>query len=297
MKTIVRLLAIGLLILLLLVGGLVTYIDRIAQAAVERGASTALGVTTTLGGVHIGFVSGKFSIENLAVANPPGFAKPQFLNLGRAELHLPLRALLDDPIIVPSIELRDIELTLERSGKRTNYGAILDNLDRLGSAEEPAPDAEPPSEGEEPARRFVIRELRVTDAPAQAGLAAGGTRLAGVTVELPDIVLHDIGAGEAAGIPLEQVVALLTQKLLEAVAKNGSGLPGALTRELNAQLGKLGLDAGALPSSAAKAGKQIEQKLQGGIQKELQKALGKDTKTLPGLPDLNQMFGGQSDEK
>ena len=290
MKTIVRLLAIALVLVLLAIGGLVTYVDQIAETAVEQGASSALGVETSLGAVHLGFVSGEFSVENLAVANPSGFAEAHFLRVGRTALHLPLPALLDDPIVIPRIELRDIELNLERSGKRTNYGVILDNLEKFGSAESSSASDEPAAD-EDSGRRFVIHELSITGVTARAGMAAGGADLGAINVDLPEIELTDVGTGNGAGIPMEKVVALITRKLLEAVAMNGSGLPAALTRQLGEQLGRFGLEANALPKSTKEMGQQIEKQVTKKVQKQLQEAVGQGGGLFKGLPNMNKMLG------
>ena len=78
--------------LAILVGGLVIVlvavvviafvsIDAIARAGIERGATFALGVPTTLGSANIGILSGEFTMSGLDVTNPEGFDGDYFLQL------------------------------------------------------------------------------------------------------------------------------------------------------------------------------------------------------------------------
>ena len=82
MKLLIKIVVV--LVLLLVIGVLTTFffIDRIAKAGVEKGATYALGVPTTLKSADVGVFAGTFAMSGLNVANPEGFDKePHFLKL------------------------------------------------------------------------------------------------------------------------------------------------------------------------------------------------------------------------
>ena len=76
MKKLIKLVAVLLILLVLATVAVALYIDTIAKTAIERGATYALGVETTLGSADVGLLSGTFSMGDLTVANPAGFESP-----------------------------------------------------------------------------------------------------------------------------------------------------------------------------------------------------------------------------
>src|SRR5262245_30818941 len=141
MKLALRLL-VGLLALLVVAAiGAALLVDSLAAQAVERGGTYALGVPTEVDSASIGLFSGRFSLQGLEVANPPGFAEPNFFALSSIAIELPLSSLLEERVTIPSLALEGVSIDLERNSKGTNYGSILDSLKRFESG------AAPPQEG------------------------------------------------------------------------------------------------------------------------------------------------------
>src|SRR5262245_24025104 len=130
MKRLVRLVTVLVLLVVLVTAGALFFVDSLAKQAIVRGGTRALGVETRLEDASIGITSGEFGLGGLAIANPPGFARPDFLTLRSARLELPLKRLLDSRVTIPSLELEGIVLDLERNSDGTNYGVILDHLSR-----------------------------------------------------------------------------------------------------------------------------------------------------------------------
>jgi hypothetical protein len=262
MRLLSRAVLVAVIVVVIVVVGAVAYIDRIADAAIERGATAALGVDTELSSVSLGLLSGDFGLSGLRVANPPGFESPHFMRLGQGELKLPLTTLLDDPVVVPRLALSGIEVSLERSKGRMNYAVILSNL---SGPSKDAPSAEPES-GE--GRGFIIQELVIRDVKAHGKLDAMGAKLSEFDVEVPEIRLRDIGSASGAGIPIEELVGVVTKAILQAVA--GSRLPGDLTRELRGNLAQLGTVGIEVPTSLS----ELEGQLDSEAQRNLLKGVG-----------------------
>jgi hypothetical protein len=221
-----------LLLVIAAVGG-VLLVDSLARQAVERGGQYALGVPTRLDEASIGLFSGRFTLSGLAVANPPGFAAPSFFELRSTELELPLSALLSDRVTIPALELEGIVLSLERNGTGTNYGVILDHLQRFESGEAPAAGEEPPGE---PGKTFVLSRLVIRDVHTSIDLLPEGGELTRLSLAIPEIVVEDLGTD----MSLAEVCALVVKTVIRAAVQQGGGqLPEELLRDLEGRLGAL----------------------------------------------------------
>ncbi len=209
-------------------------IDRIGGTLIERGASYALGVDTRVGFVRIGLLPGSIRVGSLTVENPPGFESPHFVKLGRARLDVSLGTLLEDIVVVPLFSLDGVDLVLERDAGKTNYGAILRNLNRFESSD-PTPPAAAGEAGAE--KKFVVHELVIRDVEARLAWAKELGEAGKLVAHIPEIRLSNIGSGAGVGLP--QLMDIIIKAVLGAVAKHGVGLPGVMLRELRAGLGGL----------------------------------------------------------
>jgi hypothetical protein len=209
-------------------------IDRIGGALIERGASYALGVDTRVGFVRIGLLPGSIRVGSLTVANPPGFDSPHFVKMGRARLDVSLGTLREDTVNVPLFSLDGVDLVLEREAGRTNYGAILDNMQRFESS-----DPTPPADAGEAAaeKKFVVHDLVIRNVEARIELAKELGDAGKLVARIPEIRLRNIGSGK--GVELTQLTNIIVKAVLEAVSKNGVGLSGVMLGELHAGLADL----------------------------------------------------------
>jgi len=122
---------VGIAVLLLVVlAAVVASLDRIAEAGLEKGATAALGVETTVASLDVGVLTGSLSLEEMAVANPDGFPRGHLLKLGRADMGLQISSLLSDTVLVRRIILEEPIVTIVGKGLETNLGTILKNAER-----------------------------------------------------------------------------------------------------------------------------------------------------------------------
>jgi hypothetical protein len=215
-----------------LIFGFLFYLDGIAQAAIERGSTYALGVDTTIDSARIGLVSGSFRVAGLEVANPPGFEDPRFLQVNKARLDLQTSSLRTPTVIVPLFAIDGLEVDLDKQRGKANYEVILDNLAKFESEEpEPAPEADA-----SPGKRFVIQEVVIRDLLAHVRVVERGG-VPQVDLLVPEVRLRDPGGGQA--MTPAQVTNLLVKTVLASIAKAGAGLPGGVANALSNSLGKL----------------------------------------------------------
>ncbi len=127
--------AIAVAAVVLLVGAFLA-LDRIAASAIEAGAEAATGLPTSVEGASLRPLAGRFGIRGLEISNPSGFDSPRFFAMTDLEVVLPLAALMEDPIRIPSVSIDGVELTLERKGITTNASYILRSLDDSSASQE-----------------------------------------------------------------------------------------------------------------------------------------------------------------
>jgi len=275
MKVLVRILAVLAALAVMAGVGLGLFIDSAVKTAVERGGTHALGVETRLEKADIGLFSGHFALAGLEVANPQGFAEPNFFALRSTALELPLGTLLDDKITIPSLELEGVTLDLERNGSGTNYQEILDHLERTGGApgDEPGKEAGGSSEG---GKAFRLERLVIRDVRATASLLPAGGELTRVSLAVPEIVVE----GLDSEMDLTQLCALIVRTVVQAAIQAGAGtLPEELLADLRGRVEDL--------KGAARA--QVDEKLG-----ELESKLGAEAKKLG--PEAEQALQKATDK-
>lgn len=232
MKIIVR---IVIALLALIVIGIVVsfmYIDSIAKAAIQRGATDALGVKTTLASADIGVLGGTFAMSGLRVDNVEGFTSDPFLTLEDGSVAVSLASLRSDTIEMPHLRLSGIDLAIDRRQGKSNYGTILENVkgDREADDSTPSGDDGP---------SLVIREVTIRNVTVRASFAPLGGEPTRVTIPIEEIALTDVGGNKP--MPVSEVAGVIVQALLSAVVEEGGSLlPGDLAGDLGGALSQLG---------------------------------------------------------
>lgn len=224
------LIILGLLIAVpvLLLIALVIFIDPLARAGVEQGASNALKVPARLKGAAIHF-SGKATLTGFEVANPPGYAEPRSVSFQRVDADVRPGSLLQDVLEVGELTVVKPELTLEFLGARSNWSVLMNNLSA----------GKPESRDEKPAaagKKYIIHRLRIEEAAARfrSDLTPGGA----TSVTLPAVELENIGTAEG-GATLGQVLDVILHRLGDSALKAGQGiLPAELLNHLGDTLKK-----------------------------------------------------------
>lgn len=199
-------------------------VDGFVRSAMEDSLTRAFGTEATVESVDVGLLSGDVTAEGIEVANPEGFDAPRFAALPRMRAETGFTDLLGDTVTVRRVEMEGLELHLERRGTSANFVPVLASVKELRAARRPG------------AKRYRIDELVVRSTVAHARLGAGG----GVdTVEVAEIRLEDLGAGEG-GAALGQVAGAVLQAVLRSALARSGGLPGAVSGLLRGELGELG---------------------------------------------------------
>ncbi len=260
--------AAGVLVVLivLLVAIIAISIDAIARKGVERGATFALQVPTTLDSANVKVLSGGFAMSGLEVKNPEGFSAPHFLKMDDASVNVSLGTLAEEVVELPELTVSGIDMYLIKEGGKANYQVIMDNLKRFES-EEKSP-SDPANEG----KKFVIRKIEIKDVMVHASVLPLGVAGQTVDVEVPEIVLTNVGsAGQS--VSMAEVINIVMKAVFATALNLGDVLPGDITEGLKGGLSQLGSLSDVGVGVAAEVGGHVV-----GIAGDAAKALG----DLPG---------------
>ncbi len=216
MKKLIKLVAVLLILLVLATVAVALYIDTIAKTAIERGATYALGVETTLGSADVGLLSGTFSMGDLTVANPAGFESPYFTHLGEGDVKVALKTLRQQTVELPTLTLTDLDIHLDKKEGKANYDVILENLSRFESGE----GAEKEADG----KKFVINEILVQRIVVHVQLLPIGGDLTKLDVPIDEVRLHNVGSETDGSVLMSELTSVIIKAVLAAIVQKGGDL-------------------------------------------------------------------------
>lgn len=272
----IKKLAIVFVVLLVIVVGAVFYIasniDSIAQDALERGGTYALGVPTTVDSVSVSLMAGSLGVNGMQVANPAGFESDNLMDFDEFGVEVDTGSLFDPVVVVPLIEMDGLVVNIEKNAEgETNIDKITENIKKVtGEGKEPTE----PAPGE-PGKKVKVDKIKLTNLTAKVQAPLIGD----LTVKVPELVLDNVSSDE--GVPVSELVKRIWPAILAAIIEKGGGI---IPTEMLADLrGNLTATVATLGEDAAKLAVGAIEDL-GGNAGELVK----------GLPDaLGKVIGGE----
>jgi hypothetical protein len=267
MKLILRVVLIVLVLFLAALAGALVFLDPLVKSGIEKGATYATGTETKLGAVDASLFSGRFGLKDLSIANPPGFRPEPFLRLGSAQATWDNGTILSDEIAIGTFALDGVELSLESAGGKTNYGAILSNLEKLAGS-----DAKPTEPSSSKSKTLTIRHIEIRNIKAGVHLSGLPVANGSLSVAVPLVEIDDFRSDGGTSEIVAKLTRALVQAILRGTLEAGQGiLPADMLKDLGGSLQGL---TGSIEGQA----------------KEIMKALGSDLKgaesALKGAGDL-----------
>ncbi len=212
------------------VGAMSLWLGRGIKLAVERYGPAIVGAPVTVGTVILTPWSGRGSISNLVIGNPPGFKGAHALSVGSVEVKLDLASLVADTIVVDSVVVREPEILYEMGGGGSNLSRLQRNAQGAKGKDAASPS---PNGG---GKSMFIKDLLVTGGQIGFSASALGTR--GVKVALPAIRLSNLGGkGRSPADAAAEVLGVLASSAGRAVTGVGTK---AISGAAEAVIGKLG---------------------------------------------------------
>lgn len=140
--------------------------DSVIESRIERAATLALGSTVEVRGVHTHLRDGTLTVDEISVANPPGFDSPYAARLNGVE------AAVDyDGLEIKHVVIQNPEFIIQEIGGETNFDQMLKALDdnigpASGGNDETNPGEADPSRGGRPEPVIVVRNFRIDETHA-----------------------------------------------------------------------------------------------------------------------------------
>lgn len=208
-------------VLVLFIAGSVFYvltnIDSIVKAAIEKYGSEATKTAVRVSSVKIKLADGEGALRGLTIADPPGFSFPSIMTLDDISVRIAVKTVTHTPIVIDNVLVSGPEVFYEMKEDGTaNIDVLRKNL-----ASGPSQEAKPKqaSKGKEirlRIRKFVfekgkvhVRVPKVADKPYILELAR---------LELTDIGKQNGATPEEVG---RIVAAALAEETAKAVAEAG----------------------------------------------------------------------------
>jgi len=223
----------ALVLIVVVGGGLYLYFSfsSLVKAGVETYAPRITKTKVTLGSVSVSLLGGSATINDLIVGNPSGFKSDKALAIGKASISLDIGSVMSPVVHIKEVQVASPLVVFESGQGSNNLSVIQKNI---ASAAPPPSSPQPASSGnEQPAKKFIIDHLVISDAKATLAMPqlSGATQLVGqessASVTLPTIDMRDLGTKEG-GLPpakiAEQVMARLQQQAQQAVTANAQKL-------------------------------------------------------------------------
>jgi uncharacterized protein involved in outer membrane biogenesis len=193
------------------------------------------GVSVTVGGVSISPRDGLGSLKGVDIGNPAGCSAPRAARLGEIAVALDPATVRAPIVIVHQITIESPLITYERGKGGNNLDAIQKNIAAyVARSQAASPGGDTGSPGADTRHKFVIEKLAIRG--AKVTMTTAGLKGQGVSFDLPDIELTDVGkssggmtASEAANLVANTLISRIAQKVLTNVELlRKGGVEGAL---------------------------------------------------------------------
>lgn len=133
-------------------------LDGVVETRIEKAASVAFGSRVEVGGVTTNLRDGTLTVEQISVANPPGFENPYAVRLNAVQ------AAVDyDGLEVKQVVIANPEFYVEEHDGKTNFDEILQ---ALNAATADAADSGSGAAAAKAEPVIVIRHLRMDETRA-----------------------------------------------------------------------------------------------------------------------------------
>ena len=200
----------------------VSSLDSIIKAAVEKYGSEVTQVEVRLDKAKVSITSGEGTLRGLTVGNPKGFKTDQAFSLGEISVALDVSTVTQNPIVIKEIVISAPEVTYELRSGGSNIDVIQRNVNAYtGTAKGKAKVMDPSKDPDKEGRKLIIQHLYVK----KGKVNVSATMLKGkeLSAALPDIHLKDIGKEKGGADPSEVV-----EKLVRAISQSAGKAVGTL---------------------------------------------------------------------
>jgi hypothetical protein len=239
MKTRWKVLIVVGVLLAVIAGGIIyvmTNLDSIVKAAIEKYGSEAAKTAIRVSSVSIRLADEKGEISGLTVANPHGFSSPHVFRLGNISAKIEARSVTSSPIIIDEIRISSPQVVYELNQElASNILVLKKNIQDSAAASKKKTAEENKSSGKE--IKIRIKKLVMEQGNIEARVSALNTKPQSVTLkhfEMTDVGGHD---GATPSRIAEDILTALVEEVGTAVYQ--AGLEKKVNKEVDRAVKRL----------------------------------------------------------
>ena len=192
-------------------------LDLIVKVALEHFGPQVTGVSVEVGEVEISAASGRGTLRRVDIGNPPGFSAPRAARLGEISVAVDPASVRAPVVLVHEIVIGSTTVTYERGPHGTNLEAIQKHIaDYVKGSQEASGAGDKTATGREVRHRFIVDRLLIRN--AKVIMTNPGLKGQGVTFDIPDIELRDLGKREG-GATASQIASRVADALVSRIAQ------------------------------------------------------------------------------
>ena len=234
MKKIIKFFAWLIAILVILLVALYFTLDFWIKTGIEKVVPQITGTPVTVSSVSISPFQGKATIKGLDVKNPKGFTTPSAFKLGEISVHLDVRSVLSNTIIVKLVKIDGPEAAFELADGKTNISVIQKNIESFtgAPAESKKEEKKEDKKSDKPAKKVIIEKLDFTNGSVRLAVAGKD-----IKVPLPNIHMEDIGRDKPTtiGQMVAKVLDIFSIESLKSFANSGKEMLKSAGKEVQKQ--------------------------------------------------------------
>jgi len=190
-------------------------LDVIVKVALEFFGPQVAGVSIKVGEASFSARDGRGSLKNVEIGNPPGFSASRAARLGEVRVALDPATVTGPVVLVHEIVIDSPVIVYERGDRGTNLDAIQKRIEGYVKSKgaSTGASAEAPQGA---SHRLVVERLAIRG--AKVTMTNPGLKGQGVSFDLPDIELRDVGKRQN-GITPSQLAHIVTAAILARIAQ------------------------------------------------------------------------------
>lgn len=129
MKFIFKLLLYAFVLLVLVAGAGMFFLDSIVKRGIETVGTQVAKVEVKLDDAGVSIFSGKGALRGSQVANPKGYRAPQAVKVGQALVVLTPLSVFSERVVIRSVVLQETEIHYEKRDGKANLDVIRENVE------------------------------------------------------------------------------------------------------------------------------------------------------------------------
>lgn len=242
-------------VVILLVAGVIVFINPIVKNAVNVGGPLMLGVPVKVESVSISPLRGVLDLKSFYVGNPENYSTNKALfAVDSIHVSLDMKSLFGEVISIHKIQIDKPEINYEVKDGKSNFDVLIANL---GESEKKKKDKKEKDKAE---KKVVIDEFQLNG--ASVSYAAPVTFGKTITLPIPSVTLRDIGK-DKGGVSFAEATMLFLNELGNVIINAGKAIGKAVVDGVEA-IGDGAKEAAKAVGDGAKAlGKEAKDAVKG----------------------------------